>query len=212
MGLHRVLGRRGDASRGRFRHRLVVVRVIADQRRGERDARGAFLFSPSCCHFCWAEAAWVQLFFWFFPPGPEGSLDDLIFWYVAFPRSFHTGRADCSARCQDKWRSRLFVARGRVSGERGALRISFLSRDPTLIFAFVFLLLCFRVWYLALLCLMLSPSLGPGAKPRPPKTSSAGPISLVFYLLSNPSVPGSHRAHLPHAYVVSFVEDTWLTT
>jgi carboxypeptidase D len=21
-----------------------------------------------------------QLFFWFFPPGPEGSLDDLIFW------------------------------------------------------------------------------------------------------------------------------------
>ncbi len=24
-----------------------------------------------------------QLFFWFFPPGPEGSLDDLIFWYVA---------------------------------------------------------------------------------------------------------------------------------
>ena len=22
-----------------------------------------------------------QLFFWFFPPGPEGSLDDLIFWY-----------------------------------------------------------------------------------------------------------------------------------
>jgi carboxypeptidase D len=23
-----------------------------------------------------------QLFFWFFPPGPEGSLDDLIFWYV----------------------------------------------------------------------------------------------------------------------------------
>ena len=23
-----------------------------------------------------------QLFFWFFPPGPEGSLDDLIFWYA----------------------------------------------------------------------------------------------------------------------------------
>ena len=23
-----------------------------------------------------------QLFFWLFPPGPEGSLDDLIFWYV----------------------------------------------------------------------------------------------------------------------------------
>lgn len=23
-----------------------------------------------------------KLFFWFFPPGPEGSLDDLIFWYV----------------------------------------------------------------------------------------------------------------------------------
>lgn len=21
-----------------------------------------------------------QLYFWFFPPGPEGSLDDLIFW------------------------------------------------------------------------------------------------------------------------------------
>jgi carboxypeptidase D len=21
-----------------------------------------------------------QLFFWFFPPGPQGSLDDLIFW------------------------------------------------------------------------------------------------------------------------------------
>ena len=26
-----------------------------------------------------------QLFFWFFPPGPEGSLDDLIFWYVVYP-------------------------------------------------------------------------------------------------------------------------------
>ena len=25
-----------------------------------------------------------QLFFWFFPPGPEGSLDDLIFWYVVY--------------------------------------------------------------------------------------------------------------------------------
>jgi hypothetical protein len=25
-----------------------------------------------------------QLFFWFFPPGPEGSLDDLIFWYAAY--------------------------------------------------------------------------------------------------------------------------------
>ena len=24
-----------------------------------------------------------QLFFWFFPPGPEGSLDDLIFWYAS---------------------------------------------------------------------------------------------------------------------------------
>ena len=23
----------------------------------------------------------TQLFFWFFPPGPQGSLDDLIFWY-----------------------------------------------------------------------------------------------------------------------------------
>jgi carboxypeptidase D len=23
-----------------------------------------------------------QLFFWFFPPGPTGSLDDFIFWYV----------------------------------------------------------------------------------------------------------------------------------
>jgi len=26
-----------------------------------------------------------QLFFWFFPPGPEVSLDDLIFWYAACP-------------------------------------------------------------------------------------------------------------------------------
>jgi serine carboxypeptidase len=25
-----------------------------------------------------------QLFFWFFPSGPEGSLDDLIFWYVVY--------------------------------------------------------------------------------------------------------------------------------
>ena len=31
----------------------------------------------------------LQLFFWFFPPGPEGSLDDLIFWYVVnFDDSF----------------------------------------------------------------------------------------------------------------------------
>jgi carboxypeptidase D len=26
----------------------------------------------------------LQLFFWFFPPGPEGSLDDLIFWYAVY--------------------------------------------------------------------------------------------------------------------------------
>jgi hypothetical protein len=26
----------------------------------------------------------TQLFFWFFPPGPEGSIDDLIFWYVVY--------------------------------------------------------------------------------------------------------------------------------
>ena len=25
----------------------------------------------------------LQLFFWFFPPGPEGSLDDLLFWYAS---------------------------------------------------------------------------------------------------------------------------------
>ena len=25
-----------------------------------------------------------QLFFWFFPPGPEGSLDDLVFWYAVY--------------------------------------------------------------------------------------------------------------------------------
>jgi carboxypeptidase D len=25
-----------------------------------------------------------QLFFWFFPPGPEGSLDDLTFWYAVY--------------------------------------------------------------------------------------------------------------------------------
>jgi carboxypeptidase D len=25
-----------------------------------------------------------QLFFWFFPPGPEGSLDDLILWYAVY--------------------------------------------------------------------------------------------------------------------------------
>jgi len=33
----------------------------------------------------------LQLFFWFFPPGPEGSLDDLIFWYVV-------NFGDCFAR------------------------------------------------------------------------------------------------------------------
>ncbi|KAG6850882.1 hypothetical protein H0H87_001750 [Tephrocybe sp. NHM501043] len=26
-----------------------------------------------------------KLFFWFFPPGPQGSLDDLIFWYDRIP-------------------------------------------------------------------------------------------------------------------------------
>lgn len=26
----------------------------------------------------------TQLFFWFLPPGPEGSLDDLIFWYAVY--------------------------------------------------------------------------------------------------------------------------------
>lgn len=26
----------------------------------------------------------IQLFFWFFPPGPEGSLDGLIFWYAVY--------------------------------------------------------------------------------------------------------------------------------
>jgi hypothetical protein len=31
-----------------------------------------------------------ELFFWFFPPGPEGSLDDLIFWCVSLP---------CVGRC-----------------------------------------------------------------------------------------------------------------
>ena len=28
-----------------------------------------------------------QLFFWFYPPGPEGSLDDLIFWYAVETKS-----------------------------------------------------------------------------------------------------------------------------
>jgi hypothetical protein len=26
----------------------------------------------------------IQLFFWLFPPGPEGSIDDLIFWYAVY--------------------------------------------------------------------------------------------------------------------------------
>jgi hypothetical protein len=32
-----------------------------------------------------------QLFFWFFPPGPEGSLDDLIFWYAVYLGSCMAG-------------------------------------------------------------------------------------------------------------------------
>jgi carboxypeptidase D len=32
-----------------------------------------------------------QLFFWLFPPGPEGSLDDLIFWYAVYLDLFLAG-------------------------------------------------------------------------------------------------------------------------
>jgi carboxypeptidase D len=33
-----------------------------------------------------------KLFFWLFPPGPEGSLDDLIFWYVKkIPSTINVG-------------------------------------------------------------------------------------------------------------------------
>ncbi|KAI0301889.1 Alpha/Beta hydrolase protein [Multifurca ochricompacta] len=59
-----------------------------------------------------------KLFFWLFPPGPEGSLDDLIFWYSAHYIVYSAkGLAD-SGVLQDEWRSGLFVARGFLPGER----------------------------------------------------------------------------------------------
>ena len=33
---------------------------------------------------CFETERAIQLFFWFFPPGPQGSLDDLVMWYVPF--------------------------------------------------------------------------------------------------------------------------------
>jgi hypothetical protein len=59
-----------------------------------------------------------QLFFWFFPPGPEGSLDDLIFWYAVENLVLNYGTKLNCAAFQDKWRSRLFVAGGFFPRER----------------------------------------------------------------------------------------------
>ena len=59
-----------------------------------------------------------QLFFWFFPPGPEGSLDDLIFWYAVEYLVLNYGTKLNCAAFQDEWRSRLFVAGGFLPRER----------------------------------------------------------------------------------------------
>ena len=56
------------------------------QRCGKRDKKGAVIVIETFSYgrFKFALLIIPQLFFWFFPPGPEGSLDDLIFWYAVF--------------------------------------------------------------------------------------------------------------------------------
>ena len=50
-----------------------------------------------------------QLFFWFFPPGPDGSLDDLIFWCV-MGSSIMQFADDATRYSKDKWWPWLFLA------------------------------------------------------------------------------------------------------
>ena len=58
-----------------------MVGPDSHQLSGERDEKGVILVEnfPERVIFVSINS---QLFFWFFPPGPEGSPDDLIFWYA----------------------------------------------------------------------------------------------------------------------------------
>ena len=63
-----------------------------------------------------------QLFFWFFPPGPQGSLDDLIFWCVPCRRTSHPSAGTLKLtlwRVKDERRPRLLLSRRSVPGEWG---------------------------------------------------------------------------------------------
>ncbi len=62
-----------------------------------------------------------QLFFWLFPPGPEGSLDDLIFWYVVYHDPCLAWFVAQLSTLKDKWGSWLLVVRGFLPGKRSKL-------------------------------------------------------------------------------------------
>jgi hypothetical protein len=59
----------------------------------------------------------IQLFFWFFPPGPEGSLDDLILWYIV---NLYDGFGRVVLKqtvYKAQRRSWLLIVRGLVAGK-----------------------------------------------------------------------------------------------
>jgi hypothetical protein len=53
---------------------------ISSKKNETRKVIIGFFVKPSCSNY----GVITQLFFWFFPPGPHGSLDDLIFWCGLF--------------------------------------------------------------------------------------------------------------------------------
>jgi hypothetical protein len=83
-----------------------MVRPDSYQRCGKRDKKGVVILET----FIDDGFALLipQLFFWFFPPGPEGSLDDLIFWYAV---SYDSCLAVRSSTGRPQGQTEVLVAR-----------------------------------------------------------------------------------------------------
>ena len=72
---------------------LLPISNKTDETRQVRDSLERLSSAPGSTELLvsFGASSMHQLFFWFFPPGPEGSLDDLIFWCATMRAPNHLG-------------------------------------------------------------------------------------------------------------------------